>query len=868
MASAGTKTVPKPEQTVWFTICARNYIAYAQTLFISLRNHHPDAHFVVFLADAPLRSEDLGQLTVPIDTPGFEIMAAADLGIPHFADMTVRYDVMELATAIKPDCFRHLFSRADAKRAIYLDPDIYVTSALDQVNRAFDQDEALVLTPHIRRPFPDKAHPDDAQIMRAGVYNLGFAAMRACSDVSRLLDWWSEKLKVTGHNDLSRGQFVDQRYMDLAPAFVERTHILRHAGYNAAYWNLHDRVINHAYHKDDKHWTADGDRLAFFHFSGVVPGNRSIFSKHQNRYERGDIGPLARLLDAYLDHLDANGQAYFSQIPYAYDHDVDGLPITNLMRSAFASRFPDGSPLSEPANTPAKFDIAWIMRAKKEGDVPPLLSQAWQARPDVQHAFSLETQAGRDQFTLWFAREGAQMFDLPSSVIDACTANFSGEAPAGAKAVLARGASRVLAAAPSLRPLYRHIPVTTRARVKTALFRAAATPGEQPAEQANRAATGGFDENRTPGVHLYGYLQAKSGIGASARGLAHLLDGANIPFGTISFSNPGDERESEPFIARKALRSGYRISVINANAEQVLVLDELIDPYRLAGTYRVGYWAWELARFPQAWISALDRLDEVWVPSSFVADSLRAVTKKPVHVLPHLAPDVTAAPQTPAPLPAVIPRDALIFLTALDLNSYLERKNPAATIAAFKAAFATSPDAPHLIIQINGVQNASADLATLRTAIAGVPHIHLLTEALSDDAFFALHRRADVFVSLHRAEGYGLNMAAAMAAGKPVIATDYSGNRDFMDETCAVPIAHRLIPVPQGAYPRAAGQVWAEPDHEAAVVAMRALADDPTHRATLGARASARIKAHSGSSPLRAQILARLADIDPALSVA
>ncbi|MEM1192663.1 MAG: glycosyltransferase [Pseudomonadota bacterium] len=879
MANTGATATSNGDQTVWFTICARNYFAYAQTLFQSLRRHEPDARFVVFLADEPFDGE-------AIDTPGLEIVPAASLGITHFADMTVRYDVMELATAIKPDCFRYLFARPGVERAVYLDPDIFVTSPLREIHCLFDNGAELILTPHIRKPFRDTAHPDDAQIMRAGVYNLGFAAMGRSEEVNSLLHWWSDKLRVTGHNDLTRGQFVDQRYMDLAPAFVARTEILRHAGYNAAYWNLHERVIGLAETGREPQWRADGDPLAFFHFSGVVPGDGTIFSKHQNRYEPEDLGDLTKLLDDYLGHLARNGHEHFSAIPYAYDRDARGLPLTKLMRTAFASRFPDGSPLSEPSsaltktpsNTLAHFDLSWITappndgkeRTSPEDALPPLLSEAWRSRPDLQRAFTLTTPADRLRFTRYFVDEGAKIFGLPTPVIEACADALQVGKREGPKSMLARGAGRVLAAAPSLRPLYQHIPLGVRGRVKTALFRTAARETDISAVTQALAAIGKFDPARAPGIQLYGYLNAKSGIGASARGLASLMDDAKIPYGTTRLSNPGDIREGAVSSGRSSLPARYRISLINANAEQVLAIDELIDPFRLKGSYRIGYWAWELAQFPGEWLPALDRLDEVWVPSTFVADSLRVVTHKPIIVMPHLAPDMTGSAQTAATLPPAIPGQAVLFFTALDLNSYIARKNPLATIFAFRDAFrdqgVNNPDAPHLFIQINGDQNAAADMDAVRAAVGTDPHIHLMQAPLSDAAFFALHRRADVFVSLHRSEGYGLNMAAAMAAGKPVIATAYSGNMDFMDDRCAMPISHQLVPVPPGAYPHGVGQVWAEPDHDAAVAAMRTLAHDGDQRSALGARAATRIARHSGPPVLRAKIQERLAFIDPALA--
>src|SRR4029079_18258917 len=105
----------------------------------------------------------------------------------------------------------------------------------------------------------------------------------------------------------------------------------------------------------------------------------------------------------------------------------------------------------------------------------------------------------------------------------------------------------------------------------------------------------------------------------------------------------------------------------------------------------------------------------------------------------------------------------------------------------------------------------------------------------------ALQNCCDVYISLHRSEGFGLNIAECMAKGKLVIATNYSGNRDFLDATCGAPVRFSLRPVANESYPHSSGQWWAEPDVEHAAELLRRAVEDGDWRRALGRVAQARI---------------------------
>jgi glycosyltransferase involved in cell wall biosynthesis len=249
----------------------------------------------------------------------------------------------------------------------------------------------------------------------------------------------------------------------------------------------------------------------------------------------------------------------------------------------------------------------------------------------------------------------------------------------------------------------------------------------------------------------------------------------------------------------------------------------------------IGYWAWELPRLPDGWQASLRYLHEIWVPSTFTRDAVSAATDKPVHVVPHPLPAIAATPDMRGKLG--LPADALVVLNVFHLGSAFSRKNPVAAVAAFRKAFGDRPDR---VLAIKLIDNGAVDARReLDIAIAGASNIRLIEGMLPEADMAGLMAAADIVISLHRSEGFGLVPAQAMALGKPVIATGWSGNLDFMNKNNSALVSYSLIPVrdPEGAF-NADDQTWAEANINEAAEWLRRLAGDAGLRARLGAAAA------------------------------
>jgi glycosyltransferase involved in cell wall biosynthesis len=167
-----------------------------------------------------------------------------------------------------------------------------------------------------------------------------------------------------------------------------------------------------------------------------------------------------------------------------------------------------------------------------------------------------------------------------------------------------------------------------------------------------------------------------------------------------------------------------------------------------------------------------------------------------------------------------LPDKAFIFLFTFDYLSHAARKNPQAVIDSFQQAFGASEEVLLVIKTVNSDQ-IRGGVANLKNRIGQSSNIVFLDEYFQYKDLLRLIQLANCYVSLHRSEGLGLGLAEAMKLGTLVIATNYSGNTDFMSAEDALLVDYTLIPVQNGDYPYSKGNVWAEPYQSDAIEQMK-----------------------------------------------
>lgn len=364
----------------------------------------------------------------------------------------------------------------------------------------------------------------------------------------------------------------------------------------------------------------------------------------------------------------------------------------------------------------------------------------------------------------------------------------------------------------------------------------------------------------SPGLNLIGYIRAEMGLGEAARGYAHAMSEAGVPFAVVDYSSGNPARMGDDSWVHKATTSPpYGTNLIHINASLIRDAVGTMPVELFAGRYAIGYWAWELPEFPDEWLGAFDVVDEVWVPSAFVQDSISRKSPVPVVRIPH-AVKIPTGPFLPRSHFGLAD-DAYTFVTMYDGHSVRERKNPDAVVRAFKDAFGPDDRGVSLVIKVNGA--ASSGASTVGEWTEGYANIRVVDQILTRHEVDSLLARSDCFVSLHRSEGFGLPIAEAMGLAKPVIATYWSGNVDFMRPKSAACIDYELVTLDRDYGPYRAGQHWAEPDIDHAAGWMRRLAEAPDLGHDLGRVARSDVQTQLAPAVIGAIIKERLRHVPP-----
>jgi glycosyltransferase involved in cell wall biosynthesis len=379
--------------------------------------------------------------------------------------------------------------------------------------------------------------------------------------------------------------------------------------------------------------------------------------------------------------------------------------------------------------------------------------------------------------------------------------------------------------------------------------------GSQTARSAPAAQQPG---RRPPGLNVVGYLHGELGIGESARLMLRALATTDVTYSTISVGRHLQSRQGTGLGRLAGEQERFDVSLLCVNADQTGAA-LAAEPDLLRSRYRIGMWYWEVEDFPATMHGGFGHVDEVWVASDFVREAIARHTRLPVVTVPPPLPQATT-PTTLTRTDLGLPEDRPVVLFSFDYLSTAERKNPVGAIEAFRRAFAPD-EGPVLVIKSINAEKRVGDAERLRLRAAAEPDVLLLEEYLSADARDALVQHSDVYLSLHRSEGLGLTIAEAMAHGKPVIATGYSGNLQFMTEENSFLVPWRPTTVPEHCEPYPVGSQWAEPDLDAAAAALRLVVDDPALATARGQRAAFDIREHHSAAVAGAGIAARLAAV-------
>lgn len=785
-------------KTAFFTICSANYIPTAKILLDGLKENTVND---IFLIVCDGKRENLNKYFVNSDV---SVIYVEDLEIENFKDFIFRYSILELNTAIKPFVFSYLFSKGFEK-IFYFDPDIAIESSLNVFEDILDEYDAVV-TPHLLSPYTDNEKPNLDDITNSGVYNLGFLGLTS-KNTEIFLQWWMQKCKYYCYSDIESNLFTDQKFCNYLPSFIDKTKIYHHTNANIAYWNLHEREII----KKENRYFCNSEPVIFFHFSGLVSDENFKFkylSKHESRFKSNISEDLKEKIDEYLTDLSRNTRDFKKlKINDSYSFNrVDNIFLDSYTRSYIKEI--ENRNFFMNLN---QIDEDWFNKDSDELQgylgINRYLLGIYFKRKDLQDVFDIRTNSGYEAFLGWLSNE-ISIGNIKKEIKDLIPKKIADE---NKVSFLKKTLIIFLVRLSNKFPFFFRHPRLSKIKLslKKILFR---NLQQQTDQETIRLFQQSNDKNllNKDGINIFGYFGESTGVAGGAKLMISMLQELSykisrniVNINDNSFISQSDKNQKI-----------WDISLFHINADQMQNVVRGLDPQYLS-SYKIGYWAWELERFPSEYLMSGKYLNDLWVPSQFIADSIERSCDFAPKVIPH---PVKKHSEGAYNVDKKFNLYDKFFLTGtMDLNSYVDRKNPFAILDAFLLASndnSFKKDAA-LILKLSG---NFKKMKTVQRIIAFKEKydldIRIIDEILTDKEMEGLRNITDVFISLHRSEGFGLNLIENMSAGNIVIGTDYSGNKQFMNESNSLLVDFKLIPVRENEYPHWKGQFWADPSIE------------------------------------------------------
>jgi glycosyltransferase involved in cell wall biosynthesis len=364
-----------------------------------------------------------------------------------------------------------------------------------------------------------------------------------------------------------------------------------------------------------------------------------------------------------------------------------------------------------------------------------------------------------------------------------------------------------------------------------------------------------------PGVLFIGYVEAGLGLGESLRGLIRSVATTQEPFAVYPYNRRVETRSLGPFLPdHYDKRHRYQINVFEVAANHLPEMMGDVGLWKTRHSYNILRTYWELAEAPPEWRPNLAGIDEIWAPNAFVSEAFRSIFSGPIKVVPPCV-EVEVGTSHGRGEFGMDP-DRFYFFFSFDYFSTPYRKNPLGVVRAFRKAFADLGLKVGLVIKSTSAVDQHSEIKEeLLQHARSDERIIVIDRTLSRDEMLSLIDQSDCFVSLHRSEGFGLGLAEAMALGKPVIGTDYSGSTAFLSDQTGFPVPYTLRPVEPHEYIFAYGQSWAEPDEGAAADLMRQVVEQPEETKRRAKAGQACVQSHYGRAAVGQIVQDRLREI-------
>jgi glycosyltransferase involved in cell wall biosynthesis len=821
------------------TVATMSTLPRARALAASLRRHQPGWSLKVMLigrenaianAAQAEKSLQIGSVSRELDVDVETLLARHDE-----SDLTI--------LLLGPLLLRYAERTSEA--VLHMPSTAWLLGDLEPIESML-RTHSVVLVPRVSVDVPgDGLEPSREQLDRAGRIDDTIAAVDGSAASRKFLAWWIEHVEQTlGSLDAFQvGARPEDRpwlarFIELAPARFS-TGVLDDAGCNLSLWNLHRHMLD----ASGDGVSVDGRApLRWLNLAGFDPDRpyRLAAGASRARVSRSPI--LRQLCQRYADELREAGWRDLDHRQEVGRRLTDELVYDDSLRAIYARALALGEGFEDLFSAEGtRAFLAWLEGPAPRGSACGINRYVFyrvsRERPDVLRSYpDLDGEDG-PEYVAWCWAFGRHELGIPNRFMPAQPgrggsprpphATRRAEPPAVTQPSTAvEPPAAVQPSAAVDPPAPADVPVLARQEA------AASTPAPPPSLGTPTTGDG-------LAVRLTGYLGHTLGLGAAARGYVRALGAAGVPVSTVTvplhhLALPVKLAEAYGRHGFEDLvqHGGHGFEIVAVNADELPGFVERLGEEYFEGP-RIGIWGWETNSIPARWQRAFALVAEIWVYSRFMAQNIGAVAPVPVVALP---PPVQRPAEPAAPLRLGIP-EGFLFLFVFDYLSTVQRKNPVALIEAFRRAFAPGEGPQLLIKTINGPLRPLSEEEVLWAA-DGREDIHVIDRSLTGEELDGLMAACDCYVSLHRAEGFGLTLAEAMAIGKPAIATGYSGNVDFMNERNSYLVDYEIGRVgPECEIYPPEGE-WANPSVGHAAELMREVYSDREEGARRGVRAA------------------------------
>jgi glycosyltransferase involved in cell wall biosynthesis len=565
-------------------------------------------------------------------------------------------------------------------------------------------------------------------------------------------------------------------WLERLPALSAGVAVLRDAGYGLDPWSLAQRDLGIG----SAEALLAGERpVRMFDFSALDPYDPPSLFDGDNRIRLSSTATLGELAERQASEMLAAGFA--RDFPYAvpYTRLEDGLRLTTTLRTLALSALVEGAVTRSPFREAGRVQLYDFLNQPGErgraAGLTRLHIAIWEARPALRSSYSHLDGPDGAGFAGWLCVHGIDQEGLVAELLPP-------------------------------------------------------TP-----EVAFRDSNPHVHEGEPRwGVNVAGFFTSELGVGEAARLLIAGLDAGGVPALPIQGNLLPSSRQGSDFAYSLPDEAAYPINIVCINGDGIPVFAREAGGSFFKDRYTIALWWWEVGEPPSSWREAYRFIDEVWVGSQHIYDAIASSSPVPVVrvTLPVIAPELAHRTRSQLGLP----EDGFLFLYMHDYHSVAARKNPLGLIEAFKRAFAPGAGAKLVLKSINA-ELWPQEHERIRQAAGGHPDVELLDAYVSATEKNAMIAHCDCYVSLHRAEGFGLTVAEAMLLGKPVIATRFGGTLEFMNDANSYLVSWEPVLVGEGAYPYPPQGTWAEPDLNEAADLMRRVRAEPAQAAARGERA-------------------------------